>query len=258
MEITGRTVLLTGASGGLGQAIARDLASQGARLILTARRAAVLAELAEEIGAEVVVSDLGDREDLARLCEIAADVDILVANAGVGGGGNARDLDAAAVDAVLDVNLRGPILLSLALAQSALAGVRVAQIVFIGSLSGLTASPNTAMYSATKFGLRGFSHSLRQDLLGTGIGVSHVAPGFIREAGMFAESGMEVPAGTRTKSPDDVAAAVRRAILTDPAELFVAPPELRIGSMLGSVAPGFAALVQHWVGAADITEPTTR
>jgi short-subunit dehydrogenase len=125
-------------------------------------------------------------------------------------------------------------------------------VVFIGSLSGLAPTPDTRMYNATKFGLRGFALSLREDMVDTGVGVSIVEPGFIRDAGMFAASGTQLPSGVRTKSPEDVAAGVLRAIADDVAELFVAPVELRLAATLATVAPALSSRVQQRLGTREI------
>jgi len=248
MEISGARVLITGASGGLGDAIARELARRGAQLTLTARRRDLLDALAADTDAEVVVADLSDHDDVARLEDVAAGLDVLVLNAGVGGDRDLRSETAGRIDLVIDVNLRAPIQMSVAFAQHHLESGTQAQIVFMGSLSGLAATPNTRMYNATKFGLRGFAHSLRQDLDGTGVGVTLVSPGFIRDAGMFAEGGMDLPAVVRTRSPQDVAAGVVRAIEENPAEVFVSPIELRLTATLATVAPAFSAAVQRRAG----------
>lgn len=252
MKIKGSSVLITGASGGLGAAITRELARRGAQLTLTARREELLRDLAATTGADVLVADLADRGDVVRLNDAAADVDVLVLNAGVGGDTVVEDESVEHVDAVIDVNLRAPIQLAVAFAQRHLDAGTPAQIVLVGSLSGLAATPNTRMYNATKFGLRGFAHSLRQDLEGRGIGVSLVSPGFIRDAGMFAEGDIELPPGVRTKAPSDVAAAVVRAIEHDPAEVFVSPIELRLGATLATVAPALSAAIQRRLGAAEM------
>ena len=249
----GRKVLLTGASGGLGIAIARELADRGARLTLSARRVEELERLADSIRAEVLVADLCTAPDLDLLVEAARHTDVLVANAGMGGDVAIADMTDVHVDTAIDVNLRGPILLATAFAQAHLERGEPGQIVFVGSLSGLAASPNTRMYNATKFGLRGFSLSLREDLADAGIGVSIVEPGFIRDAGMFAESGVQLPKGVRTKSPVDVARGVAKAIASNPAEVFVAPLELRLASTLATVAPGLSSAIQRRAGVAEIT-----
>jgi short-subunit dehydrogenase len=108
------------------------------------------------------------------------------------------------------------------------------------------------MYNATKFGLRGFGSGLRQDLHGTGVGVSVVMPGFVSEAGMFADSGMELPRVARLVTPDQVAAGVVRAVVRDKGEVVVAPLEMRASARLGQLAPGLNAAVQRRAGAADI------
>jgi short-subunit dehydrogenase len=107
------------------------------------------------------------------------------------------------------------------------------------------------MYNATKFGLRGFALSFSQELEGTGVGCSLVAPGFIRDAGMFHDGGIELPQGVRTKSPQDVADGVVTAITENPVEVFVAPVELRLASTLATVAPGLSAAIQKKLDVAN-------
>jgi short-subunit dehydrogenase len=251
MQISGSTILLTGASGGLGGAIARDLAGRGAHLVLTARREALLSDLAAETGAEVLVADLADRDDVLRVAERARTCDVLVNNAGIGQDPALADLEIADIDRVLEVNLRAPIVLSHDFVQARHDAGLGGQIVNIGSLSGIAASPGTRMYNASKFGLRGFTLSFRQEVEPLGIGVTLVSPGFIRDAGMFADGGIDLPAGVRTKGPDDVAAGVARAIEKNPTEVFVAPTELRVASTFGGVAPAVSAFVQRRLGVSD-------
>ncbi len=253
MEIEGRRVLLTGATGGLGSAIAMDLSQRGAELVLSGRRTSELKSLAALTGGSVLTADLATAEGLEALCEASSDVDVVVANAGIGSDVSIEAMGADDIDVVIDVNLRGPIHLATRFAQSRIERYLPGAIVFVGSLSGLAASPNTRMYNATKFGLRGFALSLREDLTPYGIGVGIVEPGFIREAGMFANSGTQLPAGVRTKTAPDVARGVAEAILEDRAEVFVAPIELRLAATLASVAPGLSAWVQRRAGAAEIT-----
>ncbi|MFN8049958.1 MAG: SDR family NAD(P)-dependent oxidoreductase [Acidimicrobiales bacterium] len=252
MHISGRTVMLTGASGGLGGAIGRRLSEGGARLVITARNTAQLDELAAATGAEVIVADLCRPTDVEGLIARSDDIDILVANAGTGADLALPDDTSENIDRVLDVNLRAPIQLATAFAQRKLRTGAPAHIVFVGSLSGLAATPNTRLYNASKFGLRGFALSLRQDLTDTPIGVSIVEPGFIRDAGMFANSDIALPKAVRTKSPDDVARGVIDAIERNRGEVFVAPLELRLSATLATVAPGFSARVQAAVDTAGM------
>ena len=247
VAIKGARVLVTGATGGLGQAIATELARHGASLVLTGRRADALEPIAGPLGAETVVADLADRADVARLAEEVGEVDVVVANAALPGSGRIDSYTVEQLDRALDVNLRAPIVLSQALTPGMVSRGR-GQLVFISSLSGKAAMAGGAMYSATKFGLRGFALSLRADLHGRGVGVTIVSPGFIRDAGMFADAGVTLPKGVSTKAPEDVAAAVIRAIERDPAEIDVAPLSLRAGTIVAGAAPGLAERVARRIG----------
>ncbi|MEO6629649.1 MAG: SDR family NAD(P)-dependent oxidoreductase [Aquihabitans sp.] len=251
MEIRGKSILVTGASGGLGAEISRELAKRGAKVVVSARNAAILDQLAEEIGAEVLIADLEKRGDVEKLAARAASCDVLVANAGLGTDPGLDSLTERDVDQMLDVNLRAPIVLSHQFAKARIKAGKGGQIVLVGSLAGMAASPGTRLYNATKFGLRGFALAFRQELEGTGVGCTLVAPGFIRDAGMFANGGINLPRGVRTKTPADVAAAVVKAITKNPTEIYVSPTELRLASTLGTVAPGLSAFIQRKLGVSD-------
>lgn len=251
LEIRGSTVLLTGATGGIGHAIARALAQRGARLILTGRRADVLEPLAAEVGGRAVAADLTQRDAPARLAEAAGDVDVLVSNAALPASGTLDTFTPDQVDRALDVNLRAPIALA-QLLSAPMARRGRGHLVFISSLSGRSAQPGGALYSATKFGLRGFALALREDLRPHGVGVSTIFPSFIRDAGMFADTGVRLPPGTGTSTSEDVAAAVVRAIATGKAEIDVAPLHMRLGARMHEVAPSVAAAVTRRLGAAEV------
>jgi short-subunit dehydrogenase len=242
MRISGSTVLLTGASGGIGGAIARRLTAAGARLILTGRRQDLLKALAHELGAHFVVADLEDRQDLLRLTEECADVQIVVANAALPASGEILDYTPAQIDRALAVNLLAPIMLARLLTGPMVDSGR-GHLVFIGSMSGKAATPSSALYTATKHGLRGFVHAFRQDLRGTGVGVSLVQPGFVSGAGMFADTGLPTPSGVRTISPDQVATAVLRAIERERAEINIAPAKLRLRCALAAQFPALAQMM---------------
>jgi uncharacterized protein len=247
MSLVAGRVLVTGATGGIGHAIARAFASRGASLLLTGRRTDVLEPLARELGAETLACDLADRGDVERLAEAAGPVDVLVANAALPATGVLTELGQDEIDRILEVNLRAPVTLARMLAPGMVERGR-GQLVFVSSLSGKVASPASSMYSATKFGLRGFSLGLRADLAPKGVGVSVVLPGFISDAGMFADAKIELPAGVGTRTPDQVAAGVIRAVERNRAEVEVAPLSLRIGAAFASVAPGIAASVSKRLG----------
>jgi len=253
MDLADRSVLLTGATGGLGQAIARALAARGASLILTGRRAEVLEPLAAETGGRALQCDLADRADVERLIVEALDVDVLVANAALPASGRILSFDAEEIDRALDVNLRAPIMLSRRLGERMVARGS-GHIVLVSSLAGKVASGGGSIYSATKFGLRGFGHGLHEDLAPRGVGVSVVLPGFIRDGGMFHESGAKLPKGVGTKRPEDVARAVVEAIEKDRLEVEVAPLGLRAGTTLGALAPGLSSRVQRRVGGAKVAD----
>ena len=236
------TALVTGATGGIGEAIARALRDRGARLILTGRRREALERIARELGATPIVANLADPGDVGRLGReaVAAGVDVYVANAALPATGLLLELTAEDVDRMLDVNLRAPIALARDIGPALVARGR-GHMVFISSLSGKVANPGSSMYSATKFGLRGFAFGLREDLRPHGVGVSVVAPGFIRDAGMFAKTGLRLPPGVGTRTPEQVAAAVIAAVQRNRAEVDVAPATLRLGAAFASVAPATAA-----------------
>lgn len=251
MQISGCKVLLTGATGGIGHAIARSLHARGAELILTGRRVEILEPLAQELGARSLAVDLSLAEQPGQLAGEAGDVDILVANAALPAAGTLDSFTAEEIDRALDVNLRAPILLARALAP-AMVGRGSGHLLFMSSLAGKAATPGSAVYDATKYGLRGFATALRADLRSSGVGVSTVFPGFIREAGMFADARVQLPPGVGTRTPEDVARAVVSAIERNRAEVDVAPLPLRAGAVLASVAPELAGSLARRMGSEDV------
>jgi short-subunit dehydrogenase len=251
MNVSGKRVLLTGATGGLGHAIARALAGAGAHVILSGRRADVLDELAQEISGSIAPADLSDPVAVRALAAGNADVDILVANAGLPASGRLETYDDDQIERALVVNLHAPIILTHTLAPHMVAR-GTGHIVFMSSLAGKTATAGSSLYNATKFGLRGFAGAMRAELHGTGVGVSTIFPGFIRDAGMFADADVTLPKGVGTKTPEQVAAATLRAIKRNRGEIDVAPVALKLGTLFGGVAPETAARVTRKSGGDDI------
>jgi uncharacterized protein len=250
-HLAGRTALLTGATGGIGHAIARALHRRGAQLILTGRRAGVLQPLAEELGARSLAVDLEQPEEVDRLIAEAGHVDLLVANAAVPASGPLLEYSDDQIDRALKVNLRAPMMIARHLSEPMVAQ-EWGHLVFISSLAGKTATAGSSIYSATKFGLRGFGAGLRADMHGTGVGVSVVFPGFIRDAGMFAESGVELPGYVGTSTPGDVADAVVVAIEHDRGELDVAPLGMKLGARFAAIAPAASARLSRRLGSDKI------
>ncbi|MEK6276444.1 MAG: SDR family NAD(P)-dependent oxidoreductase [Actinomycetota bacterium] len=243
MELSGRTALLTGATGGLGRAIAQALAERGASLVLSSRKAGELERMAADLpepdggmAHRAVSADLAVEGAALKLVDEAGDVDVLVANAGLPASGRFDSFSQEEISEALRVNLESPIRMARELAPK-MAERGEGHLVFVSSLAGKAASPRASIYSATKFGLRGFAICLRADLGGSGVGASLISPGFIREAGMFADGGGD-PRFLGTSSPQEVGAAVVRAIERDKLEIAVAPLRQRALAHFALAAPG--------------------
>ncbi len=246
MDIPGKKILLTGATGGLGREMASTLAGMGATMILSGRNEEALQSLADGLpgtGHSVLAADLGKPGAAIELAERAGAIDGLVANAALPSTGRLTELSDEQVSRMLRINLESPILLTQALLPM-MVERGSGKLVLIGSLAGKAASPRSSIYNATKFGIRGFSFALKSDLIGTGVGITLVAPGFVREAGMFADSGREAPAGMGTTTPAEVSAAVVKAFREDKLEITVAPRVQKTMAHLGLAIPNFSHKVQ--------------
>jgi short-subunit dehydrogenase len=245
VRLDGKAVLLTGATGGLGRAMALALAERGARLVLSSRKAEELGGLVAGLpgkGHRAIVSDLAEEGAALRLLEEAGDLDVLVANAGLPASGRLDGFSQEEIGRALRVNLESPVRMTRELLpewQSRGSG----QFVFVSSISGFVSTPRASLYAATKFGLRGFALNLREDLRRTGVGVSVITPGAIREAGMFADSGAKAPPGVGTGTPQQVASAVVRAIERDKSEISVAPVRQRALARFAMLAPELSGRV---------------
>lgn len=187
-DLTGMTALVTGASGGIGSAIAKALAQQGATLALSGSNADKLAAFAKELGGDhkTLVCDLGDGAAVDQLVPQAVEslggkLDILVNNAGVTRDNLAMRMKDEEWDQVIRVNLEAAFRLCRAAAKPMMKA-RFGRIVSISSVVGATGNPGQANYAASKAGLVGMSKALAQELASRGITVNCVAPGFIRSA----------------------------------------------------------------------------
>ena len=219
-DLTGMTTLVTGASGGIGSAIARTLATQGARVALSGTRAEALAALAGEIGDNAVVTpcNLGDAAAVEALVPAALEalggkLDILVNNAGVTRDNLVMRMKDEEWDQVISVNLEAAFRLIRAAARPMMKA-RFGRIVTITSVVGTTGNPGQANYAASKGGLTAMSKALAQELASRAITVNCVAPGFIASAMTDALDDKQkgailgrIPAGA-LGAGDDVAAAV--------------------------------------------------
>ena len=218
-DLTGRRALVTGASGGIGGAVAEALHAAGATVALSGTREAPLAELAAKLGdrAHVVTANLGDAEAVEALPKAAAEamggIDILVNNAGITRDNLFMRMSDEEWAQVIEVNLTS----SFRLMRGVLRGMmkaRWGRIVNITSVVGTTGNPGQANYAAAKAGLVGMSKSLAYEVASRGITVNCVAPGFIATAmtdklndDQKGKILTQIPAGTMG-APTDIAAAV--------------------------------------------------
>jgi short-subunit dehydrogenase len=255
VELEGRRVLITGASGGIGGAIVRALDERRAALVLSGRRLDALEELRSALGDRVklVQADLARPADVKSLIERAGQVDVLVANAGLPAAGRLASFTPEEIDRAIDVNLRAPVQLGRALAPRMVERA-LGHLVFMSSMAGKVPNGGGSIYSATKFGLRGFAAALRDELRGTGVGVTTIFPGFVREAGMFEDAGVRLPSGVTTRSPSEVARAVIRGIERDRGEIDVAPPLMRASGWLAGISPGAVAAMARQLGSERVAE----
>jgi short-subunit dehydrogenase len=250
MQLEGKTVLVTGATGGLGRAMAAALAGRRATLVLSSRKPEELDQLALDLpgeGHRRIVADLADPGAAEALAAEAGDVDVLIANAGLGATASIETFSGEEIQRVVTVNLEAPIRLARAFAP-AMRERGSGHMVFVASLAGKAATSKTALYTATKAGLRGFALSLRQDLAGNGVGVSIVNPGFVAEAGMFARSGRTPPMSLGTTTPDAVAEATVRAIERNRPEVDIAPLRQRVLANFAGRRPHLAARLTGGAG----------
>lgn len=189
-DFTGRTALVTGAASGLGEHTAYRLAGEGSHLILLDRNADQLKAVAATIGRsqpghapETIVADLADpaqvRSAADQVLAAHAHLDLLVNNAGVALGGTFAETDLDELEWVLAVNLRAPIALTHHLLPALVAAPH-SHLVTVSSIFGIVAPPLQTAYATSKFGVRGWSESLRGELAPLGIGVTTVHPGGIR------------------------------------------------------------------------------
>jgi len=178
-EFDGKVVLITGASSGVGEASARLFAARGAKVVLAARSADKLAALATQLGGLAIPTDVSSVSDLKALVSgtISAfgHLDVLVNNAGTNARGPLEKLDPAGIASVIDTNLKAPLLLT----HFALPHLRMSKgvVVNVASIAGYLPLPGEIPYCASKWGLRGFSFAVREEMRNSGVSVCAVSPG---------------------------------------------------------------------------------
>jgi short-subunit dehydrogenase len=250
MTLDGANILLTGAAGGIGAALARQLAARGARLLLAGRDLAALESLAgalSEAGAvaHAVCADLLDDGAPAALAVQAmtrlGGVDVLINNAGISSFRLFEDETPEGLERLLHVNLLAPMQLTRALLPAMLSRGS-GRIVNVGSTFGSIAFACFAGYSASKFGLRGFSEALRRELADSGVGVTYVAPRAVRTPlNPPAVERMAAAVHMAMDEPAAVAAHIVRAIERDAGDVYLGWPEalfVRLNAVLPRLVDG--------------------
>ena len=253
-----RVVVVTGASRGIGRVIAADLARDGGRLVLAARDEAGLkgtAALVESAGARatIVPCDVSLAEDRARLAATAQTngaVDLLVNNAGIEVCLPVIDQTDEDIERQVQVNLLGPMQLTRAFVPHMIANGRGA-VVMISSVSGKAPTPYNAIYAATKYGINGFTASLRIELEGTGVTAGVVCPGFVKGTGMWADLQLKTPALIPEVDPSLVARAVRKVAAGAP-EVIVTRAPMRPVFALAQLFPSWAGSSMRRMGVLDV------
>ncbi len=259
-DLRGANALLTGAAGGLGRHIARALATEGVRLVLSGRQAQPLEDLCAELRergahAESLLADLSNLGECSALIEQAQDVigplDLLVNNAGIEVPAAFPAFTDEEIATITQVNLIAPMVL----ARNALPGMLArgrGHIVTVSSLAGRGGNAYNALYATTKAGLVGFTRSLHAELDGAPVGASVVCPGFIAGDGMYArmqELGASAPLALRAVGPGLVARAVVDAIKRDRPDLLVTGWPMRPLLALQELAPRTAERIVAATGA---------
>ncbi|WOX51475.1 SDR family oxidoreductase [Aeromonas sp. CD] len=243
MKLEGKLVLLTGASGGIGEALAQELAAQGAHLLLHGRRASALERLRKELPHperhQTVIADLGSPQERAKLLQHPAldeGLDVLINNAGCNQFAWLEDQSSEQVERQLLLNVEAPIQLTRMLLPRLR---KPAVIMNVGSSFGAIGYAGYSVYCASKFALRGFSEALGRELEGTGIQVLHFAPRATRTR-LNSEAAYEMNAelGTHTDSPQDVAEEAVIALCNETRRSWLGWPEklfVRLNGLLPSL-----------------------
>lgn len=249
-ELNGRVAILTGASRGIGVDIARALAREGCDLVLAARSEPDLERVAAEIRttgrrAVVVPCDVAVTADRQRLVQTTLDefgkVDILVNNAGIELTAFYEQQPEEEIANVINVNLTSTMLLTRLVLPHMLER-KSGHIVNVASLAGKVPVPYSIPYSASKAGMIAFTEGIRNEFKGRGVSASVICPGFISEAGMYADwerdAGIKATALTKPVSPERVAANVIKAIRRDRPEMLVFWMPARGTAALAEMMPG--------------------
>jgi short-subunit dehydrogenase len=244
MNLAKSNILITGAAGGIGSATARRLGSAGARLLLTDFRAEPLETLALELEASgiavrVEAADIGRQADRKRLAGVASDfgADCLINIAGINPFGLFEEQSDSEIEKALSINTIAPMLLCRALLPLLMQSDE-AHIVNVGSVFGSIGYPGFAVYSASKFAVRGLTEALRREYADSSVRIHYVAPRATRTAlSTDRISAMNEELKVATDSPQTVAAAIAQALRGTRREVYLGRPE-RLFGLINAVLPG--------------------
>jgi short-subunit dehydrogenase len=244
MKLHGTNVLLTGACGGIGRALAHELGSRGAVLLLSGRRRDELEELARELRvahgtrSHLLTTDLASAagaRDLAHAAlAVPGGVEVVVHNAGQLGFAPTESESPEAVERMFQVNVVAPVLITRELLPH-MRRLAAARVVAVGSIFGSIAFAHFASYSATKFALRGFCEALRRELRGSPVGVTYVAPRAVRTPMSDVIARMASAVKMKLDEPEDVARAIADAVERDRQDVYLGFPErlfVRVNALL--------------------------
>lgn len=253
--IAGKTVLLTGASRGIGVFIARALAKEQAIVVGVSRSKLELEEFLAEVTAiggkgYIFPYDISKVEKLSILVEeinqLVGPIDILINNAAIEKYRAFQDYSLEDIQSVLTTNLIAAMELTRLVLPNMLSR-RNGHIVNIASLAGKKGTPYNSIYSASKAGLLVWTDAIRQELADTDVGVSVICPGYVA-AGMFAKTGMTPPSLANMSTPTEVAIATIRAIKQNQPELFLDGFFTKLLFAIGQISPQFGDTVFRWLG----------
>lgn len=264
--IIGKTILLTGASGGIGAHITRILTRQGATVIGVSRSAAKLAQLGEEIavlGGNFIalpwdLSCVEKLPDLLQECDRLSQVDILINNAGIEIYRAFPDYLATELEAMITVNLLAAMELTRLVLPKMLSRHH-GHIVNLASVAGKTGHPYDSVYSASKAGLLIWSDALRQELADTEVKMTAICPGYVASAGLLADTGIPAPRLAGISSPQAVAQAVVKAIAQNQGEIVINGSPMMTGMtklLLASkqLCPRLQDVVNRWLGVTKLNQ----